>query len=71
MGFLEMFVKKKKKNISFKEYSEMKRFLLAQISDRDKRIEKLKEERQIILNMAIKKSNDNINSTEHKKIKHQ
>lgn len=55
MGLLD-FMKKKRKVVSLKEYNEMKRFLVAQVHERDKRIEKLKEEKQIILNMAIKKS---------------
>ena len=65
MSFFGMF-KKKRKSVSFREYSEMKRFLLAQVAERDRRIEKLKEEKQIVLNMAIKKSN---NAIEHKKSK--
>lgn len=54
MGFLD-FITKKRKVVSLKEHNEMKRFLVAQIHDRDKKIQKLKEEKQIILNMAMKK----------------
>lgn len=54
MNFFKIF--KKKKTVSLKEFNEMRRFLLAQITQRDKTIEKLKEEKKIILNMAIKKN---------------
>lgn len=59
-------INKPKKTVSLKRYNEMKEFFLSQIKVRDERIKKLKEEKQIMFNMAMKKSEEKLKNATRK-----
>jgi len=59
-------INKPKNTVSLKRYNEMKEFFLSQIKARDERIKKLKEEKQIMFNLAMKKSENKVKNATRK-----
>ncbi|MBN2881289.1 hypothetical protein JXM83_04530 [Candidatus Woesearchaeota archaeon] len=60
---MNLFQKTKQKTVPLKEFEEMKKFLLAQIQTKNRVIEQLKKEKQIIMNMAFKSSEQKLNKS--------